>query len=115
MCCRAPGRGARRLPTHADHLPLEAPLSTHFEPVARDMDPYLLGQGGNCGVWRVPDGRECVACLRRHSEWHQRGCPHDLIENALDAPPTVLRAWRRPNPMPTSPPPGFAIPERGQA
>lgn len=65
-----------------------------FAPLPRSADPYLLGQGGNCGAWRVPDGRECIACLRRDGEWHQRACPNDRIENALAAPTTIQRAWR---------------------
>lgn len=47
-----------------------------FVPMARHEDPYLLGQGGNCGYVRVT-GRPCQECFRRDGEWHQQGCPND--------------------------------------
>jgi hypothetical protein len=49
-----------------------------FRPLARSEDPYLKGEGGNCGTVRVT-GRPCPVCWRRDGEWHQDGCPEDKL------------------------------------
>lgn len=55
---------------------------TAFVPLAREMDPYLLGEGGNCGANRVPHYQRCGVCFRENEEWHQEGCPADKMPHA---------------------------------
>jgi hypothetical protein len=47
-----------------------------FVPLPRHADPYLRGEGGNCGFVRV-SGKPCRECFREDEEWHQQGCPND--------------------------------------